>query len=159
MYVSLIVDYFQNLRKARKPGRYMVHNFGHIHRSTHVTNHSFILRFIHTEFHNTFVTFRIDASDIAFVYNTAKGRIVDAYATNFTAVKEMGHLYVEVENTGEIEAEFSVVLSKCLGRGSTPSKSVNIIPGVIANLSFSLQSHNARGEESLCEGSFSCGDS
>lgn len=130
----------------------MVHNFGRIHRSTHVTNHSFILRFIHTEFHNTFVTFRIDASDIAFVYNAAKGRIVDAYATNFTAVKDMGRLYVEVENTGEIEAEFSVILSECLGRDSTPSKTVSIVPGLIANVSFGLQSYNAKGEKSLCEG-------
>lgn len=136
-----------------KPGNYMVYNFGHIHPSTHVTNHSFILRFINTDLHNSFVTFRIDASDIVFVYNAAKGRIVDAYATKFTAVKEVGRLFVEVENTGELESEYSVVLSECLGRQSTPSKVVNILPGSIANVSFSLQSYKTKGENSLCEGS------
>ena len=130
----------------------MVHNFGEIHPSTHVTDHSFILRFIHTDLHNTFVTFRIDASDIVFVYNVAKGRIVDAYATKFAAVKEVGKLYVEVENTGQLESEFSVVLSECLGRQSTPSKVVRITPGRIANVSFSLQSYKTKGESSLCEG-------
>lgn len=130
----------------------MVHNFGLVHPSTHANNHSFILRFIHTDFHNSFVTFRIDASDIVFVYNAAKGRIVDAYATEFTAVKEVGNLYVEVENTGELEAEYSVVLSECLGRQTTPSKVVSILPGYIANVSFSLQSYKTKGESSVCEG-------
>lgn len=130
----------------------MVHNFGKIHPSTHVTDHSFILRFINTDLHNTFVTFRIDAADIVFVYNVAKGRIVDAYATKFTAVKEVGQLFVEVENTGQLESEYSVILSKCLGRQSTPSKVVSILPGHIANMSFSLQSYKTKGETSLCEG-------
>lgn len=130
----------------------MVHNFGKIHPSTHVTDHSFILRFINTDLHNTFVTFRIDAADIVFVYNVAKGRIVDAYATKFTAVKEVGQLFVEVENTGQLESEYSVVLSKCLGRQSIPSKVISILPGRIANVSFSLQSYKTKGETSLCEG-------
>lgn len=146
-------DILQELRKAGKPGMYMVHNYGIVHPSTHATNHSFILRFIHTDLHNSFVTFRIDASDIAFVYNAARGRIVDAYATAFTAVKEVGQLYVEVENTGQLESEYSVVLSDCLGRTNTPSKVVIISPGVIANVSFSLQSYKAKGENSVCEGS------
>ena len=98
------------------------------------------------------MTFRIDASDIVFVYNAAKGRIVDAYATNFTAVKEVGYLFVEVENTGQLESEYSIVLSECLGRKSTPSKVVSILPGQIANVSFSLQSYKTKGENSLCEG-------
>lgn len=142
----------QELRSAGKPGFYMVHNFGQVHPSTHANNHSFILRFIHTDLHNSFVTFRIDASDIVFVYNAARGRIVDAYATDFTAVKEVGYLFVEVENTGQLESEYSVVLSECLGRKSTPSKIVSILPGRIANVSFSLQSYKTKGENSLCEG-------
>jgi hypothetical protein len=142
----------QELRNASKPGFYMVHNFGQVHPSTHANNHSFILRFIHTDLHNSFVTFRIDASDIVFVYNAARGRIVDAYATDFTAVKEVGYLFVEVENTGQLESEYSIVLSECLGRKTTPSKVVSILPGGIANVSFSLQSYKTKGENSLCIG-------
>lgn len=148
----IVTSHLQELRKIGKPGRYMVHNFGKIHPSTHVTDHSFILRFINTDLHNTFVTFRIDAADIVFVYNVAKGRIVDAYAPKFTAVKEVGQLFVEVENTGQLESEYSIILSKCLGRQSTPSKVVSILPGCIANVSFSLQSYKTKGESSLCEG-------
>ena len=149
---NILFQNLQGLRRTGKRGRYMVHNFGRIHPSTHVTDHSFILRFINTDLHNSFVTFRIDAADIVFVYNAAKGRIVDAYAVEFTAVKEVGQLFVDVENTGELQSEYSVVLSECLGRKSTPSKVVSILPGRIANVTFSLQSYKTKGENSLCEG-------
>ena len=52
--------------------------------------------------------------------NRANGRIVNAYATNFEALKDSGFVYVEIENTGEINSEFSVsVLRSSLGCEST----------------------------------------
>ena len=39
---------------------------------------------------------------------SASGRIVNAYANNFDALKDNGFIYVEIENTGEVTAEFSV---------------------------------------------------
>ena len=47
----------------------MLHNFGRIHKSSHPNNQSFIMRFIHEDLHNTFVTFKIDASSLVFVYS------------------------------------------------------------------------------------------
>ena len=46
----------------------MLHNFGKIDKSSKSNDKSFILRFIHEDLHNTFVTFKIEASSLAFVY-------------------------------------------------------------------------------------------
>ena len=130
----------------------MLKNFGHVHPSTKNNDHSFIVRLIHDDLHNSFVTFRIDASDIQFVYNVGKGRIVDARTSDFKALTEVGTMYVEVENTGEIVAEFTVVLSECFGRKNLPGKEITIEPGRIGNVTFFLQSYKMFGEQSLCEG-------
>ena len=40
---------------------------------------------------------------------SASGRIVSTYATdNFESLKDTGYIYVEVENTGEVTADFAV---------------------------------------------------
>ena len=44
----------------------------------------------------------------AFISCSASGRIVNAYANNFDALKDNGFIYVEIENTGEVTSEFSV---------------------------------------------------
>ena len=44
----------------------------------------------------------------AFTSCSASGRIVNAYANNFEALKSNGFIYVEIENTGEVTSEFSV---------------------------------------------------
>lgn len=49
--------------------RFLLSSFGKIDSSSNATNTTFILRFELEDLHNTFVTFRIDASDIVFVYN------------------------------------------------------------------------------------------
>ncbi len=133
----------------------MVQNFGHVHNSSHPNNKSFILRFVHEDLHNTFVTFRIDASDILFVINVGSGRIVDTHATNFTALEDYGLITVEVENTGEVTAEFSVSVMKCnQGIQQIPAKSVTMNPGLVANVTFRIGSANSKagGENHECEG-------
>ena len=41
--------------------------------------------------------------------HSASGRIVSTYATdNFESLKDVGYIYVEVENTGEVTADFAV---------------------------------------------------
>ena len=130
----------------------MVHNFGKVHKSSHPNNHSFILRFVHNKLHNSFVTFRIDASNLLFVYNVGKGRIIETYATDVRAMAGMGELTVEIENTGEITAEFSVSVMRCTGSYRRPAKTVSILPGKIANVTFKVQSFDNKGGTHECEG-------
>ena len=130
----------------------MVHNFGQIHASSHPNNHSFILRFIHEDLHNSFAVFRIDASDILFVVNTGKARIVDTFAEDFEAMGEVGHLTVEVQNTGEIGAQFSISVAQCSGHHNLPAKTVTINPAQTVNVTFKLQSFHAKGQYVVCEG-------
>ena len=85
----------------------MVHNYGKVHNSSHPNNDSFILKFVHEDLHNSFVTFKIDASNLLFVYNVGKGRIVETYSTDVQALSGMGELTAEIQNTGEVTAEFS----------------------------------------------------
>ena len=42
------------------------------------------------------------------LFGRANGRIVNAYASNFEALRDNGFVYVEIENTGEITSQFSV---------------------------------------------------
>ena len=43
-------------------------------------------------------------------YFSGKGRIVDTYATDFTALANNGEIAVEIENTGDITADYTVRL-------------------------------------------------
>ena len=45
-----------------------------------------------------------------FFYCSGKGRIVDTYATDFTALESNGEIAVEIENTGDITADYTVRL-------------------------------------------------
>lgn len=45
------------------------------------------------------------------LFNSGSGRIVNTYATDFEALATNGMVVVEIENTGDISAEFSV--SRC----------------------------------------------
>ena len=145
----------QKLRNQSKTGFYMVRNFGKVHNSSHPNNKSFILKFIHEDLHNTFVTFKIDASNIFFVHNVGKGRIVDTHATNFEALTGVGEITVEVQNVGDITAEFSVSVLKCnRDIHRIPAKSVTIDPGRVANITFKVASFNSRtgNTDHKCEG-------
>ena len=131
----------------------MLHNFGRVHPSSHPNNHSFILKFIHEDLHNSFVTLRIDASDISFVKNVGSGRIVETYTTDFESLSEHGTLTVEVGNTGEITSEFSVSVMKCsYGVLMIPAKTMTLDPGEVKNVSFTLQSYTRGGGDMECEG-------
>ena len=155
-HLLLLYIYLQKLRKQGKTGFYMVHNFGRVHNSSHPNNKSFILKFIHEDLHNTFVTFRMDASDILFVYSVGKGRIVDTHATDFEALTGIGEITVEVQNTGDITAEFSVSVLKCnRDIHRIPAKTVTIDPGKVVNATFKVASFNSRTGNSnhQCEGS------
>ena len=57
------------LKKENKSGLYLLSNFGQADESIRSSNSSFILRLVHEDLHNTFVTMRLDASDIVFVYS------------------------------------------------------------------------------------------
>ena len=132
----------------------MVYNHGKVHPSSHPNNHSFILKFIHEDLHNSFVTLKVDASDISFVKNVGSGRIVETYTTGFRALQGYGTLTVELVNTGEVTAEFSVSVMKCSrGLHMIPAKSVTLDPAEVKNVTFKLQSYSEEGGKMDCEGS------
>lgn len=108
----------------------MIYNFGEIDNSSRPNEQSFILRFKHKEFHNTFVTFEIAGDDIKFVVNAAKGRIVKVDSTGFSKEDaSTGKVLVTVQNQGELTADFNILLKKCLGRDNLPGKKITINPG------------------------------
>lgn len=132
----------------------MAETFGRVHRSSRPNNQSFILRFVHEDLHNTFVTFRMDASNIYFVYSVGSGRIVDTHATDFEALTGVGEITAEIENTGEVTAEFSISVIKCSRNVQrVPAKTVSIDPGQTVDVIFKLMSYNSRGGgRTVCEG-------
>lgn len=132
----------------------MLHNYGTVHPSTHPTNSSFILRLLYTQFHNTFVTFNLDASDLSFVVNVGKGRIVTAESRGFNrSTKTAGEVVVVVENLAEIAQVFNLVLTKCFGREKLPSKRVSLHPGETQQVHFALLAQNVKKITTNCEGS------
>jgi len=134
----------------------MVHNYGKVHNSSHPNNDSFILKFVHEDLHNSFVTFRIDASNILYVYNVGKGRIVETYSPDVQALSGIGELTAEIQNTGEVTAEFSVSVMRCTGTYRMPAKTVSVDPGRIVNVTFKVQSFDNKGGMQECEGSSTC---
>ena len=131
----------------------MLHNFGEVDKSSRPNNNSFILRFKYKEFHNTFVTYTIDASDITFVLNAAKGRIVTADTQGFTRdTATTGKILVTVQNQGELTADFNIVLRKCFGRTDLPGKKVTILPGKTEVVVFQLLGGNKGKISVKCEG-------
>lgn len=135
-------------------GHFMIHNFGRIHPDSHPNNSSFILRLFHDDLHNSFVTFKIDALDISFVQNVGRGRISEIYhPKTFEALQGFGTLMVELINTGEVTAEFSVSVVSCTsGLHHIPAKTVTLDPGELTNVTFKVQSATSKGGNKDCEG-------
>ena len=131
----------------------MMHNYGKIHPSTHPNNSSFIMRLMYPNLHNSFITFRIDATDLRFVVNAGKGRIVSAESRGFTkSTKTAGEVVVRVENLAEVSQDFNVVLTKCFGRDQLPSKRVSLYPGETETVIFALLGRNKGKITTECEG-------
>ncbi len=133
-------------------GKYLLHNYGQVHPSTHPDDNSFILRFVHTSLHNSFVTFYIDASDIQFVVNSVRGRIVEVTASDFTVNEENGRIVVYVENVGEIAGDFLISLAHCHDNRVPSSKKTSIAPGQIKSVSFAFQAFVDKAQEVQCVG-------
>ena len=151
MYVHVHIA--QDKRKKKQSGRYMIHNHGKVHHDSHPNNESFILKFFHNDLHNSFVTLRIDASDILFVRSVSSGRIVETYTVPFTAAVDQGSLTVEIGNTGEVMSDYSVSVVKCTsGLHDLAAKSLSLQPGEVQNTSFVLRSGDTDGGKKECEG-------
>ena len=102
------------------------------------------------------------------IYISASGRIVSTSVTdNFESLKDTGYIYVDVENTGEVTADFSVrctslkrpsmcflqvSVDRC-SRGVTKiaAKKVSINPGEVVTLSFIVQTYFLMGNQYECE--------
>lgn len=111
------------------------------------------MRLIYPELHNSFVTFRIDASNVSLVVNAGKGRIVTAESRGFnSSTATAGEVIVVVENLGEVTQEFNVVLNKCFGRTDLPSKRVTILPASVETVVFPLLGRNTERVTVNCEG-------
>ena len=101
----------QERRKRGIKGFYMLHNYGKIHPSTHPNNHTFILRLLYPDLHNSFVTFNLDATDLSFVVNIGRGRIVSAESRGFNRSSHtVGEVVVVVENLSDISQDFTLSL-------------------------------------------------
>ncbi len=144
----------QELLRLGKTGRYLIPNYGVIHPSTHPDQNSFILRFLHTDFHNTFVTFDIDASDLQFVVNRASGRIVDVTASDFTINEDNGMIVVTVENTGQIAGDFQVTLAHCHDDRVPSSKLTSLDPGQVTDVTFIFQAFVKEDQIIECVGRY-----
>lgn len=133
----------------------MLHNYGTIHPSTHSNNSSFIMRLIYPDLHNSLVTFRIDASDLSFVVNIGRGRIVTAESRGFNrSTLSAGEVIVLVENLSDISQDFNLLLKDCFGRNSLPSKRVPLRPGQSKRVSFVLFARNVERITTDCEGMY-----
>ena len=131
----------------------MLYNYGDIHNSSYEDENSFILRFRYNEFHNTWISFTIDATDIAFVENIAKGRIVKAVTEGFTkSTRATGRVVVTVMSEGELSAYFIISLRECFGRKNLPSKKIHLRPGKSQTVSFPLLSTNKGKIDAVCNG-------
>lgn len=131
----------------------MLHNFGKIHQSTHPNNSSFIMRLVYPDLHNSFVTFNLDATDLSFVVNVGKGRIVSAESRGFNRTSHTtGEVVVVVENESDITQDFNLLLTECFGREQLPSKRVPIHPGQTRTVSFPLIARNVKRITTQCEG-------
>ena len=131
----------------------MLHNFGEVDESSRPNNNSFILRFKYTEFHNTSVTFNMDASNIEFIVNASKGRIIKANTEGFTRdTPRAGKVFIKVQNEGKLTADFNVVLSECFGQMDFLGKKVTILPGQAKVVIFQLLGGNKSNHSVQCEG-------
>lgn len=136
----------------------MLHNYGKLHQSTHPNNSTFILRLLYPDLHNTFITFNLDATDLSFVVNVGKGRIVSAESRGFNrSTHTTGEVIVVVENLSDITQDFNLVLTECFGREKLPSKRVPIFPGGIKTASFPLIARNVKKITTQCEGELEFG--
>ena len=133
----------------------MIHNYGKVHHSSHPNKNSFILKFVHGDLHNSFITLRIDASDITFVKSVSSGRIVETYTTPFKGAVGHGTLTVEVGNTGEVSSEYSLSVVKCTsGLYEIPAKKLTLEAGEVKNITFTLRSTEIDGGGKECEGTY-----
>ncbi len=145
--------FFQERRKYGIKGFYMLHNYGKLHQSTHPNNSSFIMRLIYPDLHNTFITFNLDATDLSFVVNVGRGRIVSAESRGFNRTSNtVGEVVVVVENLSDINQDFNLILTECFGRDQLPSKRVPIFPGETRTVSFPLIALNKKKITTQCEG-------
>ena len=121
--------------------------------STQPNNSSFIMRLLYPDLHNTFVTLRVDASDLSFVVNIGRGRIVSAASRGFNKTTQTtGEVVVVVENLSDISQDFNLMLKECFGRERLPSKRVPLEPGQTKKVVFSLIARNVKHITVECEG-------
>ncbi len=111
------------------------------------------MRLVYPDLHNSLVTFRVDASDISYVVNVGKGRIVTAESRGFNrSTQTTGEVIVVVENLSDISQDFNLLLTECFGRERLPSKRVPLLPGETKTVSFPLIAQNVKQITTECEG-------
>ena len=108
---------------------------------------------MYPDLHNTFITFNLDATDLSFVVNVGKGRIVSAESRGFNRSSHTtGEVVVVVENLSDISQDFNLLLTECFGREQLPSKRVPLHPGETTTVSFPLIARNTKKITTQCEG-------
>ncbi|XP_068682010.1 hapless 2-like isoform X1 [Montipora foliosa] len=111
----------------------------------------FMLTYEIDEVMTSMVTLQISADDIILIYNRASGRILKAYAQDFETLSKDGRLYVIVQNTGYVTADFSVVISECSGAiGKFREKSISINPQKTHMFTFPIHAYGMEGGNNYC---------
>lgn len=151
-------DYFEQDQRRRASGKtpyYFPEKFGKLvgvkKRPIQDEEQQFMLTYEIDEGMTSMVTLQISADDILLIYNRASGKILKAYAQDFEAVSKDGRLFVVVQNTGYVTADFAVVISECSGAvGKFREKSLSINPQKTHLFSFDVHAYNMKGGNNYC---------
>lgn len=96
-------------QKERRPGRFMLHNFGKTHSLPHTKGRTdFQANFIADRPTTSLLVITMAADDLKLTTRVAPGRIVSAYIESFEALSTTGTLLTIVQNTGTYTSSYNV---------------------------------------------------
>lgn len=139
-------DYYQE-------GTHFLPSFGATeYEVTSFTSGAANLHFSTLNYGSTLITLTLDASDISFVINVGSAKIGNCVANNFEALSTNGTLTCIVQNTGNIEAEFTLSVTECTnGVQEMVAKTRSIDVGFNTTIAFTLRSSEIDGNDHECK--------
>nr|QIC49960.1 hapless 2 [Actinia equina] len=148
-------DYFEEDTKRREKGQtphYFPEKFGKLLGVRKMSNlNNYVLTYEVDEVMTSMVTLQISADDIILIYNRATGRILRAYAQDFQALSRDGNLYVIVQNTGLVTADFYVIVKDCsVGILNLLEKAASINPQQTHTFTFNVKAQQWKGGINYC---------
>ncbi|KAA6372636.1 MAG: putative Hapless, partial [Streblomastix strix] len=116
-----------------------------------VSQNSTVLRLGIKEMSKTLITLEVNADKIQMKRNKASGIIVNTKLDGFEALTE-GRIFVQIQNTGTLKAEFILSVSNCsTGTSVSPAQSSTLSPNQTHTTNFTLQTSNPFFNENECD--------